>query len=102
MSGVRILDLVERRSGMLRGFVTVELLSGLIFNQCPVFEKLGLWWVSPPGKPRVGRDGMVVKNPNGTTKYDDIVTFAGKARRDAWSSAIIEALHAARPEVFEE
>jgi hypothetical protein len=97
---VRILDWVDRRSGMLHGFVTVEFSSGLVFHECAVFEKLGLWWVSPAGKPRVGRDGLVIKEPNGRTKYDDVVTFTDKARRDLWSNTVIAALRAARPEIF--
>jgi hypothetical protein len=101
MSTVRILDWTGRRSGMLHGFVTVQFPSGLIFHECAVFEKLGTFWASPPGKPRIGRDGMAVKEPNGRTKYDDVVTFADKARRDLWSNTVIEALKAARPEVFE-
>jgi hypothetical protein len=100
-AGVKILDWAERRSDMLRGFVTAEFPSGLIFHQCPLVEKLGLWFVSPPGKPAIGRDGTVLKEASGKTKYAQIVTFADKARRDLWSNTIVEALRAARPEIFE-
>lgn len=98
---VRILDWVERRSGMLHGFVTVEFPSGLVFHECAVFEKLGLWWASPAGKPVIGRDGSAAKEANGKTSYKDVVTFADKARRDLWSNSVIAALRAARPEIFE-
>jgi hypothetical protein len=100
VSAVRILDWKPRQSGLLQGFVTVEFPSGLIFHECAVFEKLGLWWASPPGKPRVGRDGLAVKEPNGKMKYDDVVTFADKSRRDIWSNTVISALQVARPEIF--
>jgi hypothetical protein len=100
MTGVRILDWAPRSSGMLRGFLDVEFPSGLRFHECAVFEKLGMWWVSPAGKPVIGRDGTAIKEPNGRAKYKDVVTFTDKSRRDLWSSVVIEALRAARPEIF--
>jgi hypothetical protein len=100
-AGVRILDWVERRSGALRGFLDCELPSGMICHECGVFEQNGKWWASPASKPQVGRDGSVLKEANGKTKYTPIVTFTDKGRRDLWSNSVIAALRAARPELFE-
>jgi hypothetical protein len=101
MNGVRILDWTPRSSGMLRGFLDVEFPSGLVFHECGVFEQNGKWWASPASKPQVGRDGTVLKEANGKTKYSPVVTFTDKARRELWSNAVIAALRAVRPEIFE-
>ena len=101
MNAVRILDWTPRQSGALRGFVDAEFPSGLVLHECCVFEQNGRWWASPPAKPQVGRDGMVLKEVNGKTKFAPVVTFADKSRRDLWSSSVIAALRAARPDMFE-
>ena len=100
MSAVRI-HWTPRQSGALRGFAYVEFPSGLVFHECGVFEQGGKWWASPASKPQVGRDGTVLKEVNGKTKYAPVVTFADKARRDLWSNTLIAALRAARPGIFE-
>jgi hypothetical protein len=56
--------------------------------------------VAPASKPQIGRDGTVLKEANGRTKYSPVVTFRDKARRDLWSGAVVAALHAAKPEVL--
>jgi hypothetical protein len=98
MSAAKILDWKPRVSGALRGFADVEFPSGMVFHECGVFEQNGKWWAAPASKPQVGRDGTV---PNGKTKYSQVISFADKARRDLWSKAVIAALRAARPEMFE-
>jgi hypothetical protein len=97
---VRILDWTPRQSGALRGFVDAESPSGLVLHDCCVFEQNGRRWASPPAKPQVSRDGTVLKEANGRTKYSPVVTFRDKARRDLWSDAVVAALHAAKPEVL--
>ena len=55
---------------------------------------------SPAAKPQVTREGTVLKDDRGKTKYVPVVSFRDKARRDLWSSAVVTAVHAAQPEVL--
>ena len=100
MSAVKILDWKPRLSGALRGFADVEFPSGAIFHECGVFEQNGRWWASPAAKPQVSREGTVLRDDRGKTKYIPVVSFRDKARRDLWSSAVVTAVHAVHPEVL--
>jgi hypothetical protein len=99
-AAVRILDWKPRSSGALRGFADVEFPSGAIFHEVGIFEKNGRWWASPASKPQISREGTVLKDDRGKTKYLPVVSFVDKARRDLWSDAVVAALHAAKPEVL--
>jgi hypothetical protein len=90
---------VERNS--LVGFATVRAPSGLIFHDVSIHRKDGKWWASPASKPMLGRDGVQIKDAAGKAKWSPVVSFTSRDVRDKFSAAIIEALKAARPEVFE-
>ena len=57
-------------------------------------------WASPPSKPMLDREGAALKDAAGKLRYSPIIEFASREIRDRWSSAVIDAMQAAHPEVF--
>ena len=100
MVPTRILDWRPKALNSLLGFAKVELPSGMILNDVTILTGAHGPWASPPSKPMVGRDGTVMKGDDGKVRYTPIVEFTSKEIRTRWSDSVIEALRAARPEVF--
>jgi hypothetical protein len=74
--------------------------SGMTLIDCMVFSSSGKFWASPPSRPRVGRDGVVMKDVNGKQLYSPLIEFASKELRDRWSDAVVAAVRQSHPEVF--
>lgn len=89
-----------RRNSLL-GFAKVEFPSGLIVSDVTILTGERGPWASPPSKPMINRDGVVLKDDNGKIKYTPIIEFTSKEIRNRWSDAVIDAMRAAHPEVFE-
>ena|ERR1700722_12579493 len=100
MSGVVIEEFRPIIRNTLRGFARVRMPSGVIFHDVSVHQKGEILWASPPSKPAMGRDGSQIKR-DGKLTWAPIITFATKEVRDSFSSAVVNALRAARPEVFD-
>jgi hypothetical protein len=90
------------KPGALRGWLTVMQPSGQRIHDCGVYCKDGRWWVSPPSKPRVGRDGTQMRDHDGKAVWQPVVSFASREIGDKWSAAVLDALRRAHPEVFDE
>ena len=90
------------KPGVLRGWVTVTQPSGQRIHGCGVFCQDGRWWVSPPSKPRIGRDGTQAKDAAGKPVWDPVVTFATRAAADRWSEAVLTALRQSHPHALDE
>ena len=101
MSGtMKILEWRPMRRNSLLGFVKVELPSGRILAEVAIMAGDRGEWASPPSKPLIGRDGAPMKDAGGKPRYVPLVSFASKELRDRFSTSVIEALRATRPEVF--
>jgi hypothetical protein len=101
-SGIRCIAFRPMRRNTLLGFATVEHGSGLVLSDCPVHEKDGRSWAAAPGKPMVGADGSVMREPDtGKVRYTAIVTFVDDATRRRWSDAAVAAVRRDHPEAFE-
>lgn len=94
-----ILEWREMRRNSLLGFARVELPSGMILNDVTIMSGDRGPWASPPSKPMIGRDGTVMKDGSGKTKYSPIIEFSSKDLRDRWSESVIDAMRDAHPEV---
>jgi hypothetical protein len=75
--------------GALRGFAVVELSSGLILREVAIFSKNGRAWAGMPSKPRLGRNGVPVKNHAGFPQYDQLVAWATRDQADRFSQAVV-------------
>jgi hypothetical protein len=100
MSAFIIEEFVPRDTGILLGFARVRLPSGMIFHDVGVYHRDDTWWATPASKPRLGKDGVQIKDAAGKGQWQPVVTFASKDLRDKWSSAVIEAMGLAHPEIF--
>lgn len=98
--GVKIEEFKPLLRNTLRGFVRVQLASGMVLHDVAIHQSNGSAWASPASKPRIGRDGAVIRDSAGKTQYDAVVTFASRELRDRFSSAVIEALRSAHPEAL--
>jgi hypothetical protein len=100
-AAMQILDWRPVQKGALRGFAKVQLPSGMIVSDVTVLTSDRGPWASPPSKPMVGRDGTVMRDDAGKTKYSPIIEFASRERRDQFSAAVIAALTDAYPDAME-
>jgi hypothetical protein len=74
-----------RRSNTLLGFADVLLgQTHLRIYDCAIHEKGGRRWVSLPGRPMIDREGVVMRDEHGKTKYARILEF--DSREGATSS----------------
>ena len=87
----------------LRGFCRVRLQSGMVLHDVAVHAKNGKFWVSPPSKPRLGRDGLQMTDPaTGKPLWSPIVAFETKQIGDRFSAQVVEALRRAFPTALDE
>jgi len=77
----------------LRGFLTLELPSGLILRECTYHRAAtGAEWIGLPGKPQLDRDGRQRKDATGKALYTSIVEFKGKEPRERFQAAALAAV----------
>lgn len=82
----RILSFRTHEQKTLRGFLTVELPSGLVLHDCTVHERDGSRWVGLPRKSYTDRDGA--------EQWQPVVEIPDRARRDRFSEQVLAALGA--------
>ncbi|SIQ46336.1 MULTISPECIES: hypothetical protein [Acidiphilium] len=100
MAELTITEWKPLRRNSLRGFATVTLPSGMILHEILIHNTPDGPWAAPPSKPMIGRDGVAMKDAAGKARYSPIISFADKATRERWSSAIIAALLASYPDAL--
>lgn len=62
----------------------------------------GHHWASPPSKPMIDRDGRVMRDRDGKTRWQPLITFSNKNARDQWSAAVVQAVHDHAPQALAE
>jgi hypothetical protein len=101
MNGIKTLGWRPLRKTNLLGCCKVELPSGMIMDDVTVLLSHRGAWASPPSKPLISRDGVVMKDETGKLRYCPLIQFASSEVRNRRSDLVIEAMRAAHPEVFE-
>jgi hypothetical protein len=92
-----------RRSNTLYGFADVVLeRSHLKIRDCAIHEKGGRRWVSLPARPMIDRDGAVLRDEQGKTRYAPILEFTDREAGDEFSRACIAAVLAHSPAAFDD
>ena len=97
---VKILDWRPLKKNSLLGFAKIELPSGMVLLDVTILTGERGPWASPPSKPMIDREGAALKDAAGKLRYSPIIEFASREIRDRWSTAVIEAMREAHPEVF--
>jgi DNA-binding cell septation regulator SpoVG len=99
----RIIEWRALRRNSLLGFARVAFPSGMIISDITILSGERGPWASPPSKPQIDRDGVVIKDATtGKVRYAAIIEFTSREHRTRWSDAVVEALRATHPEAFEE
>jgi hypothetical protein len=92
-----------RRSNTLHGFADVLLeQTHLRIRDVALHQKGDHRWAQLPAKPQINRDGVVLRDENGKTKYAKILEFESRDVSDAFSRACIKAVLERFPAAFEE
>jgi hypothetical protein len=100
-SAVRILDWRPRRRNSLLGFAKVELPSGMVIADVTVLISERGPWASPPSKPMIDRDGIVLRDEKHKIRYQPIIEFTSKNVRDRFSDQVIHALRQQHPDALD-
>ena len=87
---------------VLRGWVIVLQPSGQRIHDCGLFCQDGKWWVSPPSKPRIGRDGQQMRDASGKPQWSPVVSFVSREVGNRWSDAVIAALRLSHPHALDQ
>lgn len=86
-----ILDWRHLERGSLRGFLTVELASGLVVHGLTVHRSGHRSWVGMPAKPVVV-DGRHVSDAAGKAKWTPVLEIRDPRRRDLFAEQVLAAL----------
>jgi DNA-binding cell septation regulator SpoVG len=93
----------QNEARTVAGFLSIELPSGLIVNDCKLMVgPQGRRWIALPaikqldaeGQPRLGADGKTIWTP--------IIEFTSRDVRDKFNEVVLAALRRSHPEAFEE
>ena len=100
MSTVVVEDFRALAKNTLRGFARVRLGSGMVLHDVAVHVRDDKLWVSPAGRPAIGKDGTQMRGADGKPLYNPCVSFTDKATADKFSAAVIAALRLSHPEAL--
>jgi hypothetical protein len=81
----------------LRGFASIRLGRNLAIEEITVHCKDGKRWASFPSKPKLDRDGNVVRNSAGKIEYVPILKWLDRAVADDFSNSVVEAVEREHP-----
>jgi hypothetical protein len=83
MSTIRIIDWKPVRKNSLCGFAKIEQPSGMVIADVTILNSERGPWASPPSKPMISGDGMVMKDAAGKIRYSPFIEFSSKKSANA-------------------
>jgi hypothetical protein len=88
-------------SGLLAKIsMTIPAWSQTTLHDCSVVRtRTGGYFVLPPQAPMVGRDGQVLRDPDGKPRYKPAVIFTKEAGK-RFSEAVVRSSRQSHPEIF--
>jgi hypothetical protein len=69
----------------------------LVTKKIAIHITNGRTWASPPARQFLDRNGTPMRDENGKTRWQPLITFATKAHRDDWSDQVVAAVLEAYP-----
>jgi SpoVG len=84
-------------SGALRGFVSIELASGLVIHKLRIIAGKNGLWVAMPAEWQLERDGQPRIGADGKALYNQILEFRDRATSDRFAAMVIEIVRQAHP-----
>jgi hypothetical protein len=99
---IEILEWKPVRKGPLRGWATlkIERMHQKI-HDVGIFEQDGKRWANLPSKPMIGRDGMVLKDTAGKTRYQPTIEWTDKETIERFNAAVVQELLTRFPGAFD-
>jgi hypothetical protein len=95
-----ILRCTPRNSNSLRAFVDVQLPSGMILHDVQIHVRAAAAWAMPSSREMIDRNGVVMRDDAGKTRWLNQVSFTDKPTRTRFSDAVVEAIRVAYPDVL--
>jgi hypothetical protein len=92
---------LPERHGSLLGFVKIQFSSGLILDGIGVHFAGSRSWASPPSRPSIKGNAVVVNEVTGKPFYTTVVDFSSHGVRSSWNKQVLKALRQVHPELFE-
>ena len=100
-AGAKILRFTPHQTGSLRGFLSVELPSGMIVNDLKLMiGPAGKPWLAMPSQKQADRDGNPRLDANGKQTYTQFVEFANRSAADRFRHLELAALRQQHPEAL--
>lgn len=88
-------------AGTVRGFVSVQLASGLIIHDLKLMvSNRGQHWIGFPAQKQL-RDGNPVLDPNGKPIWSPLVEIPDKATRDRFTAMVLDLLRISHAAAFD-
>jgi hypothetical protein len=95
-------DFKPYRKNTLVGFAQIHLSElRLAIRDISIHQKGASRWAALPGKPQINKDGIIVKDRDGKIQYTAILELDDRKTRDAFSHAVIAAVLAVAPNIFD-
>ena len=92
----------QNPAGTMLGFVSVEMSSGLVINDCKLMVgPNGRRWVAMPSVKQFDRDGAARVDANGRPTYSQIVEFARRKAADRFRDLVLDALRRQHPDALD-
>jgi hypothetical protein len=92
------IEFKPRRTNTLLGFAVIEFPSKTIIGEAPVCRGGDKVLATPPAKPKIDREGRVLRKPNGKPDYVKLIWFSDKEAQKRWQAAVVDAVREAYPE----
>ena len=100
-AGAKILRFTPHQAGSMRGFLSVEMPSGLIINDLKLMiGPTGKPWLAMPSQKQLDRDGNPRLDANGKQTYTQFVEFASRSAADRFRHLVLDALRLEHPEAL--
>jgi hypothetical protein len=84
----------------LRGFASVQFDSGIIIREIGVHISGSRAWASPPSRPWVRDNALILEETTGKPKWQLLIEFCNHGARARWSRQVLAALRDVHPEVL--
>ena len=90
---------LEPPRGSLIGFARIQFGSGLIVRDIGIHLAGSRVWASPPAKPWVRNNQIVLNEVTQRPQYEPTLEFSNHGVRSRWSRQVLKALREAHPEI---
>jgi hypothetical protein len=98
---LRLIDWRPLSKNTMRGFVSVEMASGLVIHDAIVHAGKYGPWVALPGKPQLDQNGQPRRSPDGKLLYTSLLSWRSKPIADQFSRAVVSELLKVHPNALD-